>query len=105
MNTYNQTWDKVLSQKLNHYKAVGKHILSNNKRAIATACAFGAMLVAPEALANGVTNEINFGSLGDEAVESIKNGGKEAVKVLGIGITVVGGFKGYQYLKTGIRRA
>lgn len=93
-----------LACKMRHYKAVGKHVLSNNKRAIATACAFGAMLVAPEAMANGVTNEINFSSLGDEAVDSIKNAGKAAMAVFGVGITIVGSFKGYSLLKGGIKK-
>lgn len=106
MNTYNQTWDKVLSQKLNHYKAVGKHILANNKRTITTAFALGAMVVAPEALAaQGVTSEVNFKSLADEGIDSIKNAGKAAMGVFGIGITIVGAFKGYSVLKAGIRRA
>lgn len=93
-----------LACKMRHYKAVAKHTLSAHKGAITTAFAIGAVMFAPEALANGVTNEVNFSSLADEALDSIKNAGKAAMAVFGVGITIVGSFKGYSLLKGGIKK-
>lgn len=99
------TITQTVSQKLGYYKEVSKVALKS-PAVVSTALVAGSMLFGTEAMAAaGVTNEINFSSLGDEAIDSIKNGGKTAVAVLGVGITIVGGFKGYSILKRGINRA
>lgn len=96
---------QALSQKMSYYKAVGKNLVSNPK-VVTSALAVAALTVAPEAMAaDGVTDELNFKALADEAIDSIKNAGSASMGVFGIGITIVGSFKGYQLLKSGIRRA
>lgn len=101
----NQTAVQALTQKAGYYKAVGKE-LATNPKIVASAIAITAMTVAPEAMAAaGTTSEVNFKSLADEALDSIKNAGAAALGVFGVGITIVGSFKGYSLLKRGINRA
>ncbi len=58
-----------------------------------------------QAHAANAASEVSFTSLADDAIDNMKNAGKAALGVLGIGVTIVGTFKGYSYLKQGIRRA
>lgn len=104
MNVQNQQVSP-LKQKFGYYKAVFKEIASNKKVVVTTLLAVGTVTM-PEALAaGGVTSELNFKSLADEALDSIKNAGKAAMAVFGVGITITGSFKGYSLLKGGIKRA
>lgn len=105
MDTQNKAVSPI-AQKLGYYKAVGKH-LAKNPATVATVAITASMVAMPEAMAAsaGVTDELNFKALADEAIDSIKNAGAAAMGVFGIGITIVGSFKGYQMLKSGIHRA
>lgn len=104
MDTQNKAVN-ALTQKMSYYKAVGKR-LAKNPATVATIAITASMVAMPEAMAaSGVTNELNFKALADEAIDSIKNAGAAAMGVFGIGITIVGSFKGYQMLKSGINRA
>ena len=55
--------------------------------------------------AGNAASEVSFSSLADDAIDNMKNAGKVALGVLGVGVTILGTFKGYSYLKQGIRRA
>lgn len=104
MNTHNPQVSP-LKQKFGYYKAVCKEF-ATNKKTVATLLAVVGTVTMPEALAaGGVTSEVNFSSLSDEALDSIKNAGKAAMGVFGVGITITGSFKGYSLLKGGIRKA
>lgn len=61
----------------------------------------GLMLYSQGALAD----EINYTKLVDDAKENMENASKAVLSVLGVGVTIIGGLKGYSYLKMGIRRA
>lgn len=98
---------QTVAYKAKQYKGTAKY-LAKDKATITTALVVGSMLLAPEAMANEGTAGIeglDLSDLADKAVKYMKDGGKAAFGVLGVGLTVVGGFKGYTMLKGGIRRA
>lgn len=102
-----QDLKQVASYKAKQYKGTAKY-LATNKATVTTAVVAGTMLLAPEAMANDGTsdlNGLNFSELAEKAIEYMKKGGAAAFGVLGVGLTVVGGFKGYTMLKGGIRKA
>ncbi|STZ08296.1 Uncharacterised protein [Moraxella caprae] len=102
-----QDLKQTVAYKAKQYKGTAKY-LATNKATITTAVVAGTMLLAPEAMANDGTSDLtglDLSDLSDKAVKYMREGGKAAFGVLGIGLTVVGGFKGYTMLKGGVRRA
>lgn len=100
-----QDLKQVASYKAKQYKGTAKYLAKN--KATVTAVVAGSMLLAPEAMASGTEDlsGLDFSDLSEKAVKYMKEGGKAAFGVLGVGLTVVGGLKGYGMLKYGIKKA
>lgn len=98
---------QTVARKTKQYTAVAKHLATNTK-VITTAALIGTAFLAPEALANDGSSELgglNFEELAEQGIEYMKKGAKAGFAALGVGLTVVGGLKGYTMLKGGIKRA
>lgn len=100
-----QDLKQTVAYKAKQYKGTAKY-LAKDKSIITTGLVVGSMVLAPEAMAS--TEDVaglDLSDLADKAVKYMKDGAKAAFGVLGVGLTVVGGLKGYSMLKGGIRRA
>lgn len=98
---------QTVSYKAKQYKGTAKY-LATNKATVTTAVIAGTMLLGSEAMAAEGTSELgglDFSDLAEKAIKYMREGGKAAFGVLGVGLTVTGGLKGYTMLKGGVKKA